>query len=526
MTWPLVLKNGLIVDGTGAPAFLGDVAVESDRIAAVGGDLAGTREIDCSGHLVTPGFIDTHSHSDIAVLAQPGLPMKVRQGITLEVFGQDGISVAPVRPEDQATWKQKLSGLLGDFGVEWDWGTVAGYLNRVREAQPAQDVAYLAPHGALRQYVMGGEAKRATPEQLTHMQALLQQALSEGACGLSTGLIYPPCCYADTAELVALGRVLAEVGRPLVVHMRSESDEVGQALEEMLTVARESGCAVHISHIKLAGRDNWPRVQEMIETIELARLEGLIITADQYPYAAGSTMLGAILPPWAHDGGTEATLERLADADQRQRMCNQMGDPRPAEWDNFWKWSGPEGIMIADIPSGRHPGWLGKRLSEVAAELQKDAYDAAFDLLLEERMGVAMVSFSQDEGVVDRFMQLPFVNLCTDGLLGGRPHPRAYGSFPRVLARYVRERGVLTVEQAVRKMTYRAARAFRLGDVGVLQEGFRANAVVLDPEAVGDRATFEDPIQFPVGIRHVMVGGELVLEDGEETGARPGQVVR
>jgi N-acyl-D-amino-acid deacylase len=526
MAWPLVFKNGLVIDGTSAPSFEGDVAVEGDRIVAVGAGLAGEQEIDCRGHVIAPGFIDTHSHSDVAVLAQPDLPMKLRQGITLEVFGQDGISVAPVRPEDLSTWKQKLAGLLGDFGVQWDWGTVAGYLDRVRAAEPAQDVAYLAPHGALRQYVMGAEARKASETELTAMQALLQQALSEGACGLSTGLIYPPCCYADTAELIALGSVLAEVGRPLVVHMRSEGDEVAQALEEMLTVARESGCAVHISHLKLAGRDNWSKALDIMETLELARMEGLVVTADQYPYVAGSTLLGAILPPWAHDGGTEATLERLADAALRRRMRDQLADPRAAQWDNFWKWSGPEGIMVADIPSGRHPEWLGRTLAAIAQELGKDPFDTAFDLLQEERMGVAMVSFSQDETVVESFMRLPFVNVCTDGLLGGRPHPRAYGSYPRVLGRYVRERKTLTLEQAVRKMTLRAARAFALGDVGVLLEGYRANIVVFDPATVADKATYEEPMQFPVGVRDVIVGGELVLREGEITSARPGQVVR
>ncbi len=522
----LVLKNGLIVDGTTGPTFEGDVAIEGDRIVQVGPDLSGDVELDCTGHVIAPGFIDTHSHSDVRVLAEPDLPMKLRQGITLEVFGQDGISVAPVRPEDQQSWKQKLSGLLGDFGVEWDWGTVAGYLDRVRAAQPTQDVAYLAPHGALRQYAMGGEARRAGATELTAMQALLHQALSEGACGMSTGLIYPPCCYADTAELVALGRVLAEVGRPLVVHMRSESDEIGEAVEEMLTVARESGCAVHISHLKLAGRDNWDKVQDLVETLELARLEGLQITADQYPYIAGSTMLGAILPPWAHDGGTEATLARLADPSARQRMRDQMANPRPAEWDNFWKWSGPEGIMVSDIPSGRHPEWLGRTMTDIAQMQGKDPFETAFDLLVEERMGVAMVSFSQDEAVVERLLQLPFVNVCTDGLLGGRPHPRAYGTYPRVLGRYVRERQVLPLKQAICKMTSRAAQAFSLGDVGFLRPGYRANIVVFDPETIEDRATFEDPLQYPTGIRHVVVGGEPVIRDGEETGARPGQVVR
>jgi N-acyl-D-amino-acid deacylase len=520
-----VLKGGRVVDGTGAPARSADVGLRGDRIAEVGAGLSGAEEIDCAGHVVCPGFIDTHSHSDVKVLADPLLPMKVRQGITLEVFGQDGISVAPVRPEERGSWKQKLSGLLGDFGVEWTWSSVAEYLARVSAAAPATDVAYLVPHGAVRQCVMGGKDRRAGEREKAAMADLLRASLDQGACGLSTGLIYPPCCYADTAELIALGRVLAERGRALVVHMRSESDRILEALDEMIGVARASGCAVHVSHLKVAGRENWPRAGEVARRLEDGRREGLRLTADQYPYVAGSTLLGAILPPWAHDGGTEATLARLEDAEARRRMRAMMADPAPAEWDNFWKWSGPEGILIADIPSGRHPEWLGKRLAEVARLRAQDPFEAAFDLLREERLGVAMVSFSQDEDVVERFLRLPFANVCTDGLLGGRPHPRAYGTYPRVLGRYVRERGTLTLEEAVRKMTSQAADALGLAGHGRLAEGRRANLVVFDPAAVRDRATFDDPIQFPDGVRDVLVGGAAVVRDGALTGRRPGGVV-
>jgi N-acyl-D-amino-acid deacylase len=358
------------------------------------------------------------------------------------------------------------------------------------------------------------------------MQDVLRGALRDGAYGLSTGLIYPPCCYSDTRELIALCQVAAEAKTPIVVHLRSESDRLLEALEEMFEVGVRSGVHVHVSHFKIAGKNNWPKLSRVKDAVAAASRRGIRVTADQYPYIAGSTMMGAILPPWVHAGGPEQALERLASPEQRARMKAQLLEPGEVDWDNFWKWSGPEGIVIADIPSGRHPERIGKTVAQAALAEQRDPVDFAFDLLQSERLGVAMVSFSQSEDVVEALMREPYVNACTDGLLGGRPHPRAFGTYPRILGKYVRERGVLSLEAAVRKLSGLAADAFGFHDHGYLTAGKRADVVLFDAQRVMDTATFEEPMQYPRGIEHVLVGGQWAVKDGAVTGTRAGRVER
>jgi N-acyl-D-amino-acid deacylase len=370
---------------------------------------------------------------------------------------------------------------------------------------------------------MGMEDRQATPQEITAMQELIRQSMREGALGMSTGLIYPPCCFADTSELIELCKAVAEFDGVFVAHMRSESDYLEDAVAEMIEIGKRSGVRVHISHFKIAGRENWPIIDGVLEMVRIARAEGLRLTADQYPYIAGSTMLGAILPPWAHAGGVEETLARLASAEERERMRDAMLSRERSEWDNFWKWSGPEGIIISDIPSGRHPEYVGKNLAETAALArtvdngvsEEAAAEFACDLLLEERMGVGMISFSQSEEVVQKIMREPYVNVCTDGLLGGKPHPRAYGTYPRILGRYVRELNVLKLEEAVRKMSGLAAETFGLKRYGCIEEGWQANLVVFDPQRVIDRATFEDSKQYAEGIEHVIVEGQPVVRHRE-----------
>lgn len=524
----LLLKGGRVVDGTGAPAYEADVLVRDGKIAAIGRNLpAADRELDVTGLVVAPGFIDTHSHSDLDVMLRPQVLPKVMQGITTELLGQDGVSLAPLPEQYISPWRKNLAGLDGDSDdIDWTFGTTENYLNMIEAAHPGLNEMYLVPHGNIRMEAMGLDNRLPTDEEIEKMRAITRREMEAGAMGLSTGLIYIPCAYSESREIIEMCKVVAEYDGVFVIHQRSEADTILDSMKEVIEIGRKSGVKVHWSHFKVCGKQNWDKIDAVLELLEQAEADGITVSFDQYPYVAGSTMMGAILPPWVHDGGTDKAVARLADPELRKKMVYDMEHGIPG-WDNFVDFAGFENIYVTSVKTEKNADAVGLSITELAEKRGTDPYTAAFDLLMQEENAVGMVDFYGTEEHVVRFMKRPEMNVCTDGLLcPGKPHPRLYGSFVRVLGKYVREEKVMSLEQAVRKMTGKPAEVLSLKDRGLIREGMCADITVFDPETVIDKGTFTDPIQFPDGIAYVIVNGEVAVDHGVHTGALNGCVIR
>lgn len=523
----IVIRDGLVVDGTGSPGKHLDVGIKDGKIVEVATRITdkGRQEIDATGLVVAPGFIDTHSHSDLMLLANPSLEEKIRQGVTTEILGQDGLGLAPIPSSEAASMlTEHLAGLLGRPDMEWSWRTFDEYLNTYQNKGTVLNVGALVSHGALRIAVFGMEDRPATAAEVDAMQSLLVEALEAGAMGLSTGLIYPPCNFADRKEMVMLGETLAHYSRALVVHVRNEADNLLEAQQEMISLAKETNMHLHISHFKTIGKKNWHKIDDSLALIEGAKEKGLCITADQYPYIAGSTSLSACLPHWAMDGGPKAMLARLTNEDMRQKIKDAFKTPVP-NWQNRGETEGWENVVVASVRSD-DPAVVGRSIAELSQVKAKHPVDVIMDILVREENQATMVCFQNSEENVKKVMQKPWVMVCTDGILGGgKPHPRLYGSFPRVLGKYVREENVISLEEAVRKMTALPAAAFGLADRGIIKEGLAADVVLFDPETVRDTSTYEDPIQYPVGFEYVIVNGVPVISEGNLTGDLPGKVL-
>lgn len=524
----MLIKNGRIIDGTGAAGFSADLLVKDGKIAAIGTiDQPADKVIDAAGLVVAPGFIDTHSHSDLDVLLRPQVLPKIMQGITTELLGQDGVSMAPLPTQYISSWRKNLAGLDGDTEqIDWTYETTENYLKMIEAAKPGLNEMYLVPHGNIRMEAMGLDNRLPTEEEIEKMKAITRREMEAGAMGLSTGLIYIPCAYSESREIIEMCKVVAEYDGVFVIHQRSEADTILDSMKEVIEIGRKSGVKVHWSHFKVCGKQNWDKIDAVLELLDETKKEGITVSFDQYPYVAGSTMMGAILPPWVHDGGTNKAVERLADPELRKKMVHDMENGIPG-WDNFVDFAGFENIYVTSVKTEKNADAVGLSIVELAEKRGVDPYTAAFDLLMEEENAVGMVDFYGTEEHVKRFMMRPEMNACTDGLLcPGKPHPRLYGSFVRILGKYVREEKLMSLEEGVHKMTGKPASVLSLKDRGTLTVGNWADITIFDPETVIDKGTFTDPIQFPEGIAYVIVNGEVAVDHGKHTGALNGQVVR
>lgn len=525
-----LIKNGLVVDGNNRPGFKADVLLNGDKIEKIGtiseAEAKDAAVIDAAGLVVAPGFIDTHSHSDLKILVEPAVMPKVMQGITTEVLGQDGISMAPLPKEYISPWRKNLAGLDGDSDqIDWNYETTENYLKMIEKVKPGPNECYLVPHGNIRMEAMGLLNRLADEKDIEKMCRITRREMEAGAVGLSTGLIYMPCAYGATEEIIEMCKVVAEFDGLFVIHQRSEADTILDSMKEVIRIGRESGVRIHWSHFKVCGRKNWDKVEKVVELLEEAKKEGISVSFDQYPYVAGSTMLGVILPPWVHDGGTDKVLERLSNPELRKKMVYDIEHGIPG-WDNFVEFAGLDQIFITSVKTEKNKDTVGLNLVELGTLRGKDPYEATFDLLYDEENAVGMVDFYGTEEHIKRLMKLPEMNACTDGLLGGKPHPRVFGAFPRILGKYVREDHALVLEEAVYKMTKKPASTFRMTGRGELKEGNYADLCIFNPDTVIDKGTFVDPIQYPEGIEYVLINGEPEVEKGKYTGVRNGTVLR
>ncbi|WP_210577062.1 amidohydrolase family protein [Streptomyces sp. GESEQ-4] len=529
----LVIRDADVVDGSGAPAYRADVVVDDGRIVSIVKEAAAAgcqrpkamRELDAEGLVLSPGFIDMHAHSDLALLRDPDHSAKAAQGVTLEVIGQDGLSYAPVDDRTLAEVRRAITGWNGNGDdIDFDWRSVGEYLDRL-DRGIAVNAAYLIPQGTVRMLAVGWEDREATPEELDRMRQLVAEGMRQGAVGMSSGLTYTPGMYAKDAELTELCRVVAEYGGYYCPHHRSYGAGALQAYEEMVALTREAGCALHLAHATMNFGVNKGRAPELLTLLDDALAAGADISLDTYPYTPGCTTLAAMLPSWASEGGPEAILERLADEETAERIRHHMEvvgadgcHGVPIEWDTI-EISGVSGTGLDD--------YVGRTVQE-SADLRGEApWVTARRLLLEDRLGSTILQHVGHEENVRAIMRHPVHTGGSDGILQGtKPHPRAYGTFPQYLGRYVRELGVLSLEECVAHLTSRPAARLRLPDRGLVREGYRADLVLFDPATVAAGSTFERPRALPTGIPYVLIDGRFVIEDGRRTDVLAGRAVR
>ncbi len=521
----ILIRDALIIDGTGAPGKRGDIGVSGDAIIAVGALAGSSAElfIDAGECVASPGFIDAHSHEDLSILVNPDSSAKLMQGVTTVVTGMDGLSLAPIDSRNIPLWKSYLAGINGFPEWEWTWRSFGEYLDTVDTTRPSVNLASYAGIGAIRLAVMGLDDRIATSDEIERMAYIARECMEEGAIGVSAGLIYPPNQYQTTEEIARIAAAARPFGGVFNVHLRSEGDRLFEAMEEAFMIGRKAGIPVVITHFKVMGRRNHGSAERALEMVDRARRDGVEVNLEQYPYTAASTTLQSVIPPWYLAGGTDDLMRSLCDhRDEVKRDIRERND-----WENWSHAVGWENIVVSSSPSGRNAGAVGKSVAEIAANRGiADAADAAIDILMDERGAVSMIMHCMDENDVAAVMRHPETAVITDGILGGTPHPRAFGSFPRVLGRYVRETHTLQLEEAIRRMTSLSANRLNLSRKGRIAPGYDADIVLFDPNTIIDRGTYDSPEKPPEGIRWVVVRGEVAVRDGRHMGSSSGRVIR
>jgi N-acyl-D-amino-acid deacylase len=526
----VVIRHAMIYDGSGGKPYAGEVAIDADRISYVGARVghAARSEIDAHGQAVAPGFIDMMGHSEESLLIDGRAVSGLKQGVTLDVFTE--LSMGPLNEE----MARQMTEREGDLKYEVSWRTLGEYLDRLQRQGIAPNVASFVGLGEVRVNVLGENDVAPNADQLDAMRALVHGAMEQGALGVTTMLIYAPNNYAKTPELIAMAQESARCGGIYTAHMRSEGDHIEAAVRETIDIARSSGAPAEIHHLKLIGRDNWGKLDTIVGQIDAARASGVRITADMYTYTAGGTSLDASLPPWAHDGGPEAMVARLKDPAYRAKVIAAMRDPHPKDWENLGEQAGPDGMLILAIKHDALKSLIGKTIAEIAKSRGVSAEDAIVDLVIEDEAGAGAAYTIMTERNLPREIVLPWVSFGSDAessapegvFLRSSTHPRAYGNFARIFSKYVREEHVLSVEEAVRKLTSQPADVLSLPDRGRLRKGAFADIVIFDPNTFQDHATFAQPMQFATGVTDVFVNGQLALKDGEPTGAPTGRALR
>ena len=531
----ILIKNGAVIDGTGNPRFYADIGIINEKIAVISPAIRqsdASLVIDANGKTVCPGFIDTHAHDDAYFFVNPRCDEKIFQGVTTDVIGNCGFSLAPLSDKYREDAKKVLMIMGGKYLPDdfWDISTFDEFLTRLEKTNPGINVVPLVGHGTIRTAVLGFENRKPLESELSQMKELTRQAMEAGAFGLSSGLIYVPANYAETTEIIELAKAVAQFNGIYATHMRNESDYQITAIHEALEIGQKAGVAVHISHHKIAGKQNWGQSKETLQLFAKARANGMNVTCDQYPYPAGSTHLAAVLPPHIQAIGPQKLGEKLKEPAIRQVIMDEIENSSNADWENLIKLAGFDRIVISASPRNR--SYIGKSIAQIADAENKHPYDVLFDLLIQEGMGVSMIIHLMEEEDIKRIMQDPSTMFGTDGIPDlernqpSKIHPRMTGTFPRILGRYVREQNAISLEKAIQKMTSLPAQTFGLYQKGILRPGLDADIVIFDPDTIMDMSTFNDAMKPPKGISQVIVNGRLSMENEKIVGTASGKVLR